>query len=213
MNFHEVRFPGRAVGRLERRAGAAHRDRHAEQRLRGAQHALGAFAAALRRRARGALARRPGGGHRVLRGAARAALRLSLEGLDRLQVLRALGGAVGDATRRSGRATAARHGVRAGQDLCARGRRPMCGRSRSRSPGTVRVAVGGVALVERHATSRSITPTGQVTFAAAPAAGAVVTAGFEFDVPVRFDTDRITASLAGFAAGEIPSIPVVEVRV
>ena len=40
-----------------------------------------------------------------------------------------------------------------------------------------------------------------------------MTAGFEFDVPVRFDTDRIAASLAGFAAGEIPSIPVVEVRV
>jgi uncharacterized protein (TIGR02217 family) len=52
-----------------------------------------------------------------------------------------------------------------------------------------------------------------VTFVVAPAAGAVVTAGFEFDVPVRFDTDRISASLAGFAAGEIPSIPVVEVRV
>ena len=43
--------------------------------------------------------------------------------------------------------------------------------------------------------------------------GALVTAGFEFDVPVRFDSDRITASLAGFAAGEVPSIPVVEVRV
>ena len=49
--------------------------------------------------------------------------------------------------------------------------------------------------------------------ASAPIEGAFVTAGFEFDVPVRFDTDRITASLAGFAAGEIPSIPVVEVRV
>jgi uncharacterized protein (TIGR02217 family) len=45
-----------------------------------------------------------------------------------------------------------------------------------------------------------------------PAAGVVVTAGFEFDVPVRFDTDRIVTSLASFAAGEIPSIPVVEVR-
>ena len=45
------------------------------------------------------------------------------------------------------------------------------------------------------------------------AAGALVTAGFEFDVPVRFDTDRIAVSYAGFAAGEIPSIPVIEVRV
>jgi uncharacterized protein (TIGR02217 family) len=32
-------------------------------------------------------------------------------------------------------------------------------------------------------------------------------------VPVRFDTDRISVSHAGFTAGEIPSIPVVEVRV
>jgi uncharacterized protein (TIGR02217 family) len=47
----------------------------------------------------------------------------------------------------------------------------------------------------------------------APAAGAVLSAGFEFDVPLRFDTDRIVTSLAGFAAGEIPSIPVIEVRV
>ena len=54
---------------------------------------------------------------------------------------------------------------------------------------------------------------GRVLLAAAPAAGAPVTAGFEFDVPVRFDSDRITTSLAGFAAGEVPSIPVVEVRV
>ncbi len=54
---------------------------------------------------------------------------------------------------------------------------------------------------------------GRVELLAAPAVGTDVTVGFEFDVPVRFDTDRISASLAGFAAGEIPSIPVVEVRV
>ena len=55
--------------------------------------------------------------------------------------------------------------------------------------------------------------TGMVTFAAPPPDGAVVTAGFEFDVPVRFDTDRISVSAGGFSAGEIPSVPVVEVRV
>ncbi len=54
---------------------------------------------------------------------------------------------------------------------------------------------------------------GRAILATPPAAGAVVRAGFEFDVPVRFDTDRIEASMASFAAGEIPSIPVVEVRV
>ncbi len=46
----------------------------------------------------------------------------------------------------------------------------------------------------------------------APAPGAVVSAGFLFDVPVRFDTDRLTASIASFRAGEIPSIPIVEVK-
>jgi uncharacterized protein (TIGR02217 family) len=78
--------------------------------------------------------------------------------------------------------------------------------------GTVRAAVGGVILAEN--TDYTVDhATGAISLAVIPAAGALVTAGFEFDVPVRFDTDRISASLAGFAAGEIPSIPVVEVRV
>ena len=52
-----------------------------------------------------------------------------------------------------------------------------------------------------------------VTFALGhvPAAGAAVRAGFEFDVPVRFDIDRIDVSLATFEAGRIPSIPLVEI--
>lgn len=54
---------------------------------------------------------------------------------------------------------------------------------------------------------------GAVTLAEAPAEGAFVTAGFEFDVPVRFDADQIAVNVAGFASGEIPSIPVLEVRV
>ena len=45
-----------------------------------------------------------------------------------------------------------------------------------------------------------------------PAAGARVTAGFLFDVPARFDTDFLEVDLAAFAAGEIPSIPMVEIR-
>jgi uncharacterized protein (TIGR02217 family) len=78
--------------------------------------------------------------------------------------------------------------------------------------GTVQAAVAGaiqasgVDFIVDHAT-------GELHFTAAPGDGDAVTAGFEFDVPVRFDTDRIAASYAGFAAGEIPSIPVVEVRV
>jgi len=55
--------------------------------------------------------------------------------------------------------------------------------------------------------------TGIISFYAPPALDAILTAGYEFDVPVRFDTDRIEASSGAFAAGEIPSIPVVEVRV
>jgi uncharacterized protein (TIGR02217 family) len=31
-------------------------------------------------------------------------------------------------------------------------------------------------------------------------------------VPVRFDTDRIAVSLASFKAGEVPDVPVIEVR-
>lgn len=54
---------------------------------------------------------------------------------------------------------------------------------------------------------------GIITFKSPPEIGAEVTAGFEYDVPVRFDTDRITVSVASFQAGEMPEIPVIEVRV
>ncbi len=54
---------------------------------------------------------------------------------------------------------------------------------------------------------------GVVTFVTPPAAGVAVTAGFEFDVPVRFDTDAIQTSVASFRAGEVPNVPIVEVRV
>jgi uncharacterized protein (TIGR02217 family) len=56
--------------------------------------------------------------------------------------------------------------------------------------------------------------TGEVVFTedSLPGADLVVTAGYEFDVPVRFDTDRLTVSLTTFNAGQVPSIPLVEVR-
>ena len=72
--------------------------------------------------------------------------------------------------------------------------------------GTVVVAVNGTAT-----TAFTITD-GLVTCASAPSVGATITAGFEFDVPVRFDTDDIKINLSHFAAGEIPDIPLVEVR-
>lgn len=54
---------------------------------------------------------------------------------------------------------------------------------------------------------------GIITFNEPPEVGADVTAGYEFDVPVRFDTDRIAVSVSSFQAGQVPDIPVIEVRV
>lgn len=78
--------------------------------------------------------------------------------------------------------------------------------------GTVLVALDGVTVVEGSDFSVDIA-TGVVSFLVAPSAGVSVTAGFEFDVPVRFDTDRIQTSAATFRAGEVPDVPVVELRV
>ena len=78
--------------------------------------------------------------------------------------------------------------------------------------GTVQVALAGVTQVEGVGFTVD-TIRGLITFATAPASGVAITAGFEFDVPVRFDTDRIEISMASFQTGEVPSVPVVEVRV
>jgi uncharacterized protein (TIGR02217 family) len=75
--------------------------------------------------------------------------------------------------------------------------------------GRVLVAVDGAEIINFACDYE----TGLVTLNDAPASGAMVTAGFEFDVPVRFDSDRIETSVASFNVGEIPSVPVVEVRV
>lgn len=53
---------------------------------------------------------------------------------------------------------------------------------------------------------------GVVSFSVPPAAGMSVTAGYEFDVPVRFDSDELKINLDHFSAGQIPNIPVVEIR-
>ncbi|MGB0853840.1 MAG: phage distal tail protein, Rcc01695 family [Pikeienuella sp.] len=76
---------------------------------------------------------------------------------------------------------------------------------------SVVISVGGtVALSSDFTVDAS---TGAVVFATAPVAGAEIAAGYEFHVPVRFDTDRIEINLAAFEAGEVPSVPIVEVRV
>jgi uncharacterized protein (TIGR02217 family) len=79
--------------------------------------------------------------------------------------------------------------------------------------GWVRVAVDGVE--KSQGADFTVEPlTGIVTFlpGAIPALGAPVTAGFEFDVPVRFDSDVLTINLDALAAGQIPGITLVEVR-
>ena len=72
---------------------------------------------------------------------------------------------------------------------------------------TVRVSVDGV---ER--TDWQIEAGGTIVFAEAPEPGTQVRAGFLFDVPVRFADDRLDVSGLAFAAGEAPSVPLVEVR-
>ena len=76
---------------------------------------------------------------------------------------------------------------------------------------SVKVAIDGVEQAQ--GIDFSIDPeTGELVFTAPPADGAAVTAGFSFHVPVRFDTDRLQASLTHFEAGDIPSIPLIEIR-
>jgi uncharacterized protein (TIGR02217 family) len=77
--------------------------------------------------------------------------------------------------------------------------------------GSVVVAVAGDQKIESLEFSVN-SETGEVTFVLAPDLGTRVTAGFEFDVPVRFDTDAIQTSVASFQAGDVPNVPVVEVR-
>lgn len=76
---------------------------------------------------------------------------------------------------------------------------------------SVTVAVGGVQ--QQTGSAVSVDPqTGELVFAEAPPDGAQITAGFRFDVPVRFDTDHLEISITHFRAGDIPSIPLVEIR-
>ncbi|MEA3015538.1 MAG: hypothetical protein QOI38_260 [Sphingomonadales bacterium] len=74
--------------------------------------------------------------------------------------------------------------------------------------GTVRVSVAGVEQVG----GWTLGETGSILFADPPAAGAAVAAGFLFDVPVRFEEDRLSFSLTTFGAGEAPSVSLIEIR-
>ena len=77
--------------------------------------------------------------------------------------------------------------------------------------GTIKVALDGVDQAEGSDFTVD-TATGVVSFTSAPGNGVAITAGFEFDVPARFGTDRLEVSLERFSHGEILNIPIVEVR-
>ena len=75
--------------------------------------------------------------------------------------------------------------------------------------GTLRIAIDGT----EQASGWSVdTTTGVISFDTAPPSGATITAGFEFDVPVRFDTDTLDVTLDIERLGSITSIPLLEIR-
>lgn len=78
--------------------------------------------------------------------------------------------------------------------------------------GTVQVSISGDQQTEGVDYDVDVN-TGIVTFNHPPDVQAEITAGYEFDVPVRFDSSSIMVSMATFEAGEVPDVPVVEVRV
>ena len=84
----------------------------------------------------------------------------------------------------------------------------------------IRKPVAGTVRVALDSTEQTITSdftvdpaTGIVTFTTPPSLGVVITAGFEFDVPVRFDSDSLNISVEIFEAGTLPQIDILEIRV
>ena len=103
--------------------------------------------------------------------------------------------------------TAAFQLVKAYGDGAAVERRPV----RKPAAGSVRIALDGVEMTSGFSVDAT---TGIVTFAAGhmPGEGTEIRAGFDYDVPVRFDTDFLEVNLSAFEAGAIPRIPIVEIR-
>ena len=75
--------------------------------------------------------------------------------------------------------------------------------------GTVKVYLDGVEQLSGWSVD---TTTGLVTFGTAPALGVEVTADFEFDVPVRFDTDHMAVTIETYRLHAWQQIPIVELR-
>ncbi len=75
--------------------------------------------------------------------------------------------------------------------------------------GSLRIALDGVEQISGWSID---TTTGLITFDTAPESGVAITAGFEFDVSVRFDTDALDVTLDLERLGSITSIPLLELR-
>jgi uncharacterized protein (TIGR02217 family) len=75
---------------------------------------------------------------------------------------------------------------------------------------SVSIAIDGV--LQSPAEYDVASESGSITFVTPPTAGAIITAGFLFDTPVRFDVDRLELALDGFGAGHAVSVPLVEIR-
>lgn len=75
--------------------------------------------------------------------------------------------------------------------------------------GTVKIYVNSVQQMSGVSVNAA---TGLVTFVVPPASSTSITADFEFDVPVRFDTDRLSATLDAYGLHSWLDIPLIEVR-
>ncbi len=75
--------------------------------------------------------------------------------------------------------------------------------------GSVQIALNGVAQSSGWSVDHQ---TGHVSFETAPSDSIAITAGFEFDVPVRFDSDTLDVTLDIERLGSITSIPLLEIR-
>lgn len=76
------------------------------------------------------------------------------------------------------------------------------------APGSVRIGVNGAELFSGWEVDEV---TGEVAFDVAPEEGAILTAGFEYDWPVRFDTDALEVSFETAGSGRVVSLPLVEI--
>jgi uncharacterized protein (TIGR02217 family) len=76
---------------------------------------------------------------------------------------------------------------------------------------SLRISVDGIEVAP--STYQVTAPGSAITFLPGfiPATGKIVKAGFEFDVPVRFECSSLTLSLANFRAGQVQAIPLKEV--